>query len=265
MTKEMTTYATNEIRDMATAAAKSGFFACAETPEAAMALMLLCQAEGLHPMQAMRRYHIIEGQPSMRADAMLAGFQANGGKVTWGPCSDASVSATFQAPNVGGSLTIVWTIEDAKRAGLAGRGNWAKYPRQMLRARVISEGVRATMPGTVMGIYTPGELDPDAEIDRGVSDSVVVEAEASSAGGVISSAPSRASSNQIDQITAGLFSLMPPLSPSEEHKKLSIEKWRSYLSWASGRTGASSRDLTFDEAAKVIEKLNAGELPEVGQ
>jgi hypothetical protein len=147
-----------EVKEMAVAAAKSGLFPGAKTPEAALALMLLAQAEGIHPMQAMRRYHVIEGQPSMRADAMLASFQAAGGRVTWRRTDDQACEAAFEAPTVGAPVVITWTLEDAKRAGVAGKGNWTKYPRQMLRARVISEGVRAVMPGVVVGIYTPEEV-----------------------------------------------------------------------------------------------------------
>lgn len=38
-----------------------------QTPEQAVALMMLCQADGLHPMQAVRRYHIIQGTATWAA------------------------------------------------------------------------------------------------------------------------------------------------------------------------------------------------------
>ncbi len=43
----------------------------------AMAIQMLC--EGLNPMQLQRRYHWIQGRPSMRADAMRAEFRMNYG------------------------------------------------------------------------------------------------------------------------------------------------------------------------------------------
>jgi hypothetical protein len=147
-----------EVKEMAAAAARSGLFPGAKTPETALALMLLAQAEGIHPMQAMRRYHVIDGQPTMRADAMLASFQAGGGRVTWRRSDEQECRAVFEAPGVGAPFEVAWTMEDAKRAGVGGKRNWAQYPRQMLRARVVSEGVRATMPGVCMGIYTPEEV-----------------------------------------------------------------------------------------------------------
>ena len=55
-------------------------------------------------------------------------------------------------------IVIGWTIEMAKRIGLASRDNWRNYPRAMLRARVISEGVRTVYPGIAVGIYTVEEV-----------------------------------------------------------------------------------------------------------
>jgi hypothetical protein len=57
-------------------------------------------------------------------------------------------------------VLIDWTMDRAKKAQLAGKagGMWEKYPRQMLRARVISEGCRAIAPSATSGFYTPEEV-----------------------------------------------------------------------------------------------------------
>jgi hypothetical protein len=141
---------------MASAVAKSNLFGV-KTPDQALALMLLAQAEGLHPMVAARDYHIIEGRPSMKADAMLARFQLAGGKVRWASLTDTKVVGEFTHES-GGSATIEWDMDRAKAAGLGGKANWLKYPRQMLRARVISEGIRTVYPACVVGVYTPEEV-----------------------------------------------------------------------------------------------------------
>lgn len=159
MSNEIVPY--GEIERMGAAIAKSGLFGI-KTPEQAIALMLVAQAEGLHPAAAARDYHIVQGRPSLKADAMLARFQAAGGRVRWTEMSETRVAAVFSHPS-GGDLELAWTLEDAKRAGLAGRDTWRQYPRQMLRARVISEGIRSVYPGVVAGTYTPEEMqDADA-------------------------------------------------------------------------------------------------------
>lgn len=158
--KSLAVLPVNDVRELAKAVAESGLFPTAKTHQSAFALMMLCQAEGLHPMQAMRRYHIINGQPSMKADAMLAEFQLRGGTVEWKQHDELACEGIFVAPGVVGQTTIRWTYEDAVKAGVAKtNANYDKYRRQMLRARVISEGIRMTMPAVVMGLYTPEEVE----------------------------------------------------------------------------------------------------------
>lgn len=152
---------------MAATVAKSGLFGM-KTPEQALTLMALAQSEGIHPMTAVRDYHIIEGRPSLKADTMLARFQQAGGKVDWLALTDKKVEAKF-SHSAGGTATIAWTIEMAQGAGLAGRNVWKSYPRAMLRSRVISEGVRTVFPSVISGVYTPEEvqdIDPELPVSK---------------------------------------------------------------------------------------------------
>jgi hypothetical protein len=119
--------------------------------------MLLCQGENLHPAVAMRDYHVIQGRPALKADAMLARFQQAGGRVDWQVYTDAEVTGLFSHP-AGGSLKVSWTLAQAKSIGIANKDNWKNYPRAMLRARCISEGIRSVYPGCVVGVYTPEEI-----------------------------------------------------------------------------------------------------------
>lgn len=145
----------SDIQQMATAVAKSGLFGI-KTPEQGVALMLIAQAEGLHPAIAARDFHVIQGRPALKTDAMLARFQQAGGKVDWKVYTDAEVRGVFSHPQ-GGSLEVSWTIEMARKIGLAGKDNWKSYPRAMLRARCISEGIRSVFPGCVVGVYSVEE------------------------------------------------------------------------------------------------------------
>lgn len=142
---------------LASAFAKSGLFGV-KTPEQALALMAICEADGLHPAKAVQEYHIINGRPALRADAMLARFQTAGGSVRWGEYTDQRVVGTFSHPQ-GGSVEVAWTVDMATAAGLTKNPTWRSYPRQMLRARCISEGIRTVFPGVVVGTYTPEEAE----------------------------------------------------------------------------------------------------------
>jgi hypothetical protein len=147
---------------MAEAIAKSKLFGI-QTGEQALALGLLCQAEGRHPAEAARDYHIINGKPSLKSEAMLARFQQAGGKVEWHDYTHEAVSGTFTHPQ-GGSLKVSWTIKDAERAGLTSNPTWRKFPRQMLKARCISEAVRGIFPGVLSGLYAPEEVQEFAPV-----------------------------------------------------------------------------------------------------
>jgi hypothetical protein len=146
-----------DIQTMAEVAAKSKMFGFKSTEEA-MAIMLLCQAENLHPAIAMRDFHVIQGRPALKADAMLARFQQAGGSVKWEVYTDEQVTGIFSHPQ-GGTLEVSWLLSKAKLIGIASKDNWKNYPRAMLRARCISEGIRAVYPGCVVGVYTPEETE----------------------------------------------------------------------------------------------------------
>lgn len=166
----------DQIQTMAKAVVSSGLFGM-KTEAQATALMLIAQAEGYHPALAARDYHIIQGRPTLKAETMMARFQQQGGKVEWKTLTDQEVTATFSHPS-GGSATITWTFEQAKKANLTGKDNWKNYPRAMLRARVVSEGIRTVFPGVVLGVYTPEEIQdiPTHSPVKEMGTAVVVEA-----------------------------------------------------------------------------------------
>lgn len=161
-------FSITDMRDIAGDMAKSGLFAM-KTTEQVFALMMICQSEGLHPVQAMKRYHIIEGKPSMRADAMQAEFMRMGGTVEWVRSDKDICEAIFSHPSSPRPFPVKLTLQEYIDSGVATcwnrdqnkmvvKDNWKKSPAAMLRARAISSGVRAVLPGVVAGIYTPEEV-----------------------------------------------------------------------------------------------------------
>jgi len=171
MTTSIATVPVADIERMARAVASSKLFGMT-TPEQALSLMLVAQAEGRHPASAAQDYHIIQGRPAKKSDAMLRDFLSAGGKVQWLALDDKRAEATFSHP-AGGTVTIAWDIDRAKRAALSGRDMWAKYPRQMLRSRVVSEGIRTVFPGATSGMYVPEEV-PDMPEPRAAASEVRV-------------------------------------------------------------------------------------------
>ena len=146
-----------EMQQMAKAIADSRLFGLTDINQV-LALGMVAQAEGHAFATAARDYHVIQGRPALKADAMMARFQAAGGKVNWEVYTDERVTGNFSHPN-GGTLSVTWTIEQARAIGLVKPGSgWQKFPRAMLRSRCISEGIRSVYPGSVTGFYSPEEV-----------------------------------------------------------------------------------------------------------
>ena len=145
-----------EMEKLAKSVAESRLFGI-QTIDQALVLMAISQAEGRHPALSARDYSIINGRPSKTAEAMQRDFLAAGGTIKWRELSDEKAEAVFSHPQ-GGTVTIGWDMERGKLAGLASKDMWKKYPRQMLRSRCISEGVRTVFPAATSGMYVPEEV-----------------------------------------------------------------------------------------------------------
>jgi len=145
-----------DIEKLADAVAKSRMFGIT-TKEQALVLMSISQAEGRHPAEAARDYNIIQGRPAKTAEAMMRDFIHAGGRVEWHALSDEAADATFSHP-AGGTVRITWDAARAAKAGLASKDMWRKFPRQMMRSRCVSEGVRTVCPMATSGFYVPEEV-----------------------------------------------------------------------------------------------------------
>lgn len=164
-------YAFGELIEMATFLAESGLIKGVTTAQQAFTLILFAQSQNLHPGTIVGRYHVIEGVPSMKSDVMLAEFQAGGGKIEWVESDGKVCKATFSHPalhpkpfTVAVSLQEMIENETALRwdkykNAMVLKETYRKNPAAMLRARVITAGIRAINPGALHGIYAPEEID----------------------------------------------------------------------------------------------------------
>ena len=152
------------ITQIGEAFAKSGMFGCTKV-EQGIVLAMACVSERLNPIELKKKYHLIDGQLSMRTDAMLGEFRARGGKIKWLSYDAKKAEAEFAID--GNAVVLSYTIEDAQQAQLGGwngkqfkpGGGWAKSPDAMLRARLVSKAVRMLAPEAISGTYTPEEIE----------------------------------------------------------------------------------------------------------
>ena len=177
-----------EMVQMSEYLAKSRLIKGVETPEQAFGLMLFAQSQGLHPGTVVSRYHLMDGSPSMKSDVMLAEFQADGGRVEWHRSDDEVADASFVHPTyhpkpfrvsfslaklVESEIAMAW---DRQKNQWVLKANYRKSPAAMLRARVVTAGIRAVHPGVQHGIYAPEELDSLVEANPNPVEATVVSA-----------------------------------------------------------------------------------------
>ena len=125
------------------------------------------------PIEFAANYDIVSGRPTRKAKSLLAELVAKGGSYSIDVYADDEVAITLSY----GGLTrrFATTIKDAEAAGLT-RDNkgrvktmWVRFPRRMLFARTVSEGIGVIAPGVNAGLYTPEEVSDfdgkDAPLD----------------------------------------------------------------------------------------------------
>lgn len=148
--------------------ARSRMFGC-ETEQQGAILALECYATRTPPLSLAKRFDLIGGRLSMKADAMLADFAADGGEYDIVEYSPSACQIVFRYANHVLPVRITWDMaqeekwpfgKPAKDGKPTLKTNWATpIGRQdMLWARVVSRGVRRVAPHIVAGRYTPDEL-----------------------------------------------------------------------------------------------------------
>lgn len=140
------------------------------------AVALTCWQENLTLLEFGRRYHIIQGKPTMRADAMLAEFRQNhGGNYVVKERSEKEAKIDF-TDRYGNSypMSLTWQEAESSRwpwvdwkdhaKGL--KDSWATPldRRNMLFARLVSDSLRAIAPELVAGVYEESELTDAIEV-----------------------------------------------------------------------------------------------------
>jgi hypothetical protein len=143
--------------------------------EAVLVLIETGDELGLQPMQAIRSINVTQGKLMLGADIAVALCLKNP-KCDYFicTCSDER-SCTFETSREGKIQSLTYSIEQAKKAGLAGREMWQKYPAEMLRARAKISLARLVFSDVLAGVYTEDEVS--SQVSSPVADApVVVEA-----------------------------------------------------------------------------------------
>ena len=118
-------------------------------------------ALGVPYTQVMQSMVVARGRMTMSADLMGAVVRRAGHKLRLREDGDSVTADLIRADDPDYTFTVTWDKAKAQAAGLWGsRGPWQQYPRQMLRARAITEVCRQGASDALAGpAYTPEELE----------------------------------------------------------------------------------------------------------
>lgn len=159
-----------ELQQLAKASADTQFFG-AKTPQQALVLMLAGRDLGFSYMQSLRSFHVINGKPSLTADAMVAICLARKDLCAYfRRVSESETEATWETQRVGdpSPTRSTFTLAEAKTAGLLGNAMWSKYPKRMLSARAKAFLARDVYPELLAGFLEEGEAQGIVEGPRAV-------------------------------------------------------------------------------------------------
>lgn len=140
---------------------ESGMFADVKSAAQAMVKVSAGAEFGIPPFAAMSGIHIIQGKPTIGSGLMAARVKGSGKydyKVVEHTEKICSIDFYKGKEKLGNST---FTIDDAKKAGTK---NLDKFPKNMLFARAMSNGVKFYTPDIYSGpVYVPEEMEAVTE------------------------------------------------------------------------------------------------------
>lgn len=135
-------------------------------PGAIAACVLYGDEVGLGPMQALAQISVIDGRPALSAEAMRALILARGHELWVEESTISKATIAGRRRESEQTSRVTWTMDDARRANLAGKQNWRTYPRQMLAARATAELARLIFADAIGGLALVEELDEETGAPR---------------------------------------------------------------------------------------------------
>lgn len=147
---------------LARALADARLFTAFGSPSKVLSIVLAGREHGLGAMASLQGYHLVEGKPAMSAQLMMGICLRHPDCEYFRPvykdCTAERARVICKRRSWPEPDEWVWTIQEARDAGLAGRANWKRYTKNMLIWRCVANAARMFFPDVLAGVYTPEEL-----------------------------------------------------------------------------------------------------------
>ena len=128
-------------------------------PAVVAAAILYGRELGMEPMTALRSINVIKGKPALSSEAMRALILAAGHDLRFVEMTATRCIVEGKRRGQDEATRVAYTMDDAKKAGLAGQQQYAKMPRQMLAARATAELARLIFADVIGGLLSDIEAD----------------------------------------------------------------------------------------------------------
>ena len=123
---------------------------------AIFAAVLSGQAWGLHPLESLRLIDVIEGRISPSAELYSRLYRQAGHRFDVIESTGEKCVVEGTRGDDGSTMRIEFSIDDAVKAGIAGKNNWRKYPADMLYNRCVVRLVRRLAADCMQGVSWEG-------------------------------------------------------------------------------------------------------------
>tara|TARA_Y100001973_G_scaffold91428_1_gene140063 strand:+ start:4243 stop:4953 length:711 start_codon:yes stop_codon:yes gene_type:complete len=158
-----------DLKRFCSASAASGYFKDAQDVAKAIVKVQAGMELGVPPIASMAGIHIVEGKPTLSSGLIASRIKASGKyRFIVKKHTETECELEFKEKLDGSWETVgvsSFTMSDATKAGIGGRTNWKRYPKNMLFARAISNGARWYCADIFTGaIYTTEEIQDDISI-----------------------------------------------------------------------------------------------------
>lgn len=140
-----------------------------ESLNKAMAVISYGKALGLSPEMSLTHCMNVNGHMSIYGDAINAIIYSSGllkKKVEYFDEETMTAVCIIERKDVAGEETRTFSFEDAKIAGLWGKGVWKQYPKRMAQMRARGFAYRDVFPDLLHGLITTEEAR-DMELAQG--------------------------------------------------------------------------------------------------
>ena len=142
--------------------AESGLFPDIKSQAQAVVKVLAGRELGISPLESMNSFFFVNNKIAMPSKLMGALIKRSKkydyvvDKLDETECSITFYEKNGEAKKLG---TSTFTFKDGAKAGLVNKDVWKSYPKNMLFARALSNGVRWYCPDVTCGYYTVEEVE----------------------------------------------------------------------------------------------------------